>query len=341
MNNKNTSLTQLGVDIEQILIKRLPAELKRDAAKCQNFLMSLDTHLEQTPALDKIRNSNNPDVQGSLVDAAGMAFYYALPLGIHSYILPIGGRAVFCPGYKGIIEVWRRVPGHNIKSPKVVYTNDYFKLKDGINGGKDASGLEHEPYLEGDRGDVKGIYVIWSYHEHCDYLYMTIDELEDYKEEVLSKLPKGVYSAWHTHPLQMMKKTVIKQAAKYGNTNPDVSHVIHLDDQTEFVQAEIENEVETKKSIKKSPPKSLPETEKAPPKKSIKPVSKKAAPKKEEREVSEEEKDMDNPEPAKEVKTFVRQKVSRKSVSEESTEEAEEEEENIADGIADEEEGIV
>lgn len=114
-------------------------------------------------------------------------------------------EAQLIPGYRGYISLARRTGEVQSVSAQVVYENDRFDLKFGLH-----ETLDHEP-AEGDRGAVKGAYVIFRYKDGSySFDYMSRADIDKIRER--SKAKES--GPWVTDYEEMAKKTVIRRHVK-------------------------------------------------------------------------------------------------------------------------------
>jgi recombinational DNA repair protein RecT len=94
---------------------------------------------------------------------------------------------------------------------KIVYANDTYS-----NNGVDKAPT-HSQQVFGDKGEVVGAYCVVKL-PNGDYLTEEMDKakLDEVRATSKSTTGKGAqYSPWNTFPEEMMRKTVVKRAAKY------------------------------------------------------------------------------------------------------------------------------
>jgi recombination protein RecT len=128
-----------------------------------------------------------------------------------AYLVPYwsGKKKVFeaqlIPGYRGYLALARRSGEVNSVISQVVYTNDHFELRYGLN-----ATLDHVP-AEGDRGEPKGVYVVFHYKDGSySFDYMSKADIEKIRARSKSKDD----GPWVTDWDEMAKKTVIRRHIK-------------------------------------------------------------------------------------------------------------------------------
>lgn len=132
--------------------------------------------------------------------------------------------AQFIIGYKGLIALARRSGEVLSVETHIVYEKDKFTLKLGIN-----TEVEHEPYLDGDRGEPKLAYGVARFKDG-GYHFEWMPEVEIMKIKGRSKA--SAYGPWVTDTDQMRRKTVIRRMANYLPMSIEFANAITLDDAT-------------------------------------------------------------------------------------------------------------
>lgn len=137
-----------------------------------------------------------------------------------AYLVPYFNKKKNCteaqliPGYRGYIALARRSGEVQSLSSQVVYTNDRFKIQYGIE-----EVLEHEP-ADGERGDVKGVYVVFKYKDGSySFDYMSKEDVDKIRKRSKSS-DRG---PWVTDYDEMAKKTVIRRHVKVAPLSVELS----------------------------------------------------------------------------------------------------------------------
>jgi recombination protein RecT len=114
-------------------------------------------------------------------------------------------EAQLIPGYRGYITLARRSGDVQSVAAQVVYENDRFMVRYGLN-----EDLEHVP-AEGDRGEIRGAYVVFRYKDGShSFDYMTRADIDKIRDRSKAK-DSG---PWVTDYAEMAKKTVIRRHVK-------------------------------------------------------------------------------------------------------------------------------
>lgn len=136
-------------------------------------------------------------------------------------------EAQLIPGYRGYIALARRSGEVQSVSAQVVYTNDHFVLRFGTD-----EKLEHIP-ADGDRGKVRGAYVIFKYKDGSySFDYMSEEDLlKIAKRSKTYDEKKGTWDGpWATDPDEMRKKTVIRRHVKIAPLAVEIQKAAALED---------------------------------------------------------------------------------------------------------------
>lgn len=210
------------------LLERMAPEIKRALPK------HMDVDRLTRVALTTIRL--NPKLlecnATSLIAAVMQAAQLGLEPGIlgHCYIVPYGKEATFVIGYRGMIDLARR--SGNIESiyAHVVYANDYFRLRYGLE-----EELVHIPWhLREDQkfedgGAIKGAYMVAKFKDGGHYFhYMPVAEIEKHRQR--SKAANN--GPWVTDYEEMAKKTVVRSAWKWLPISVEIARKVESSDET-------------------------------------------------------------------------------------------------------------
>jgi recombination protein RecT len=133
------------------------------------------------------------------------------------------------PGYRGYIALARRSGEVQSVSSQVVYSNDHFILQYGIE-----EKLEHVP-ADGDRGEVKGAYVVFRYKDGSySFDYMSKGDIDKIRKR--SKAAND--GPWVSDYDEMAKKTVIKRHVKLAPLSVEFAHAVALEDRANMGESQ-------------------------------------------------------------------------------------------------------
>jgi recombination protein RecT len=166
--------------------------------------------------------------------------------GREAALVPYGEGVQYQPMVAGIMKKARNSGEITSIVAQVVYSNDEF-LIDYVTDGPP---ITHRPFLDGPRGDIRGVYAVarlkdgsWTQPE-----FMSRDEVEHVRK-TFSKQPNSLMwtKAWG----EGARKTVIRKAAKYwpSSTDKDGVDLRELIDQGE-APLDIENVTPTTPALK-------------------------------------------------------------------------------------------
>ena len=124
-------------------------------------------------------------------------------------------------GYKGYIDLMRRSGEVTSVQSFVIYEHDEYVVRYG-----DEPGIEHEPRLDGDRGDWVAAYAVISIQgggRHVEL--MTRSEID----AIRARSPGRDHDAWRLNTTQMARKTVIRRAANYIPMSVDLIRGLEIE----------------------------------------------------------------------------------------------------------------
>jgi recombination protein RecT len=123
-------------------------------------------------------------------------------------------EATLIPGYRGYLSLARRTGEVASVSAQVVYENDRFNLEYGLN-----ERLEHVP-ADGDRGEVRGAYVVFRYQDKShSFDYMSKADID----KIRARSQASDKGPWVTDYPEMAKKTVIRRHIKMVPLSVDLA----------------------------------------------------------------------------------------------------------------------
>lgn len=168
----------------------------------------------------------------SLMSALMQSAQLGLEPGVlgHCYLVPFWSsklksfEATFIISYKGMIELARRSGNIQSIAARIVYENDDFQFEYGLE-----EKLTHKPCVNGDRGQMKLVYMIAHFTSGGHYIeVMSKAEIDTVmmsskSYDTKTKQPTG---PWKDHYEEMAKKTVIRRAWKYLPISVDDARVV-------------------------------------------------------------------------------------------------------------------
>jgi recombination protein RecT len=184
----------------------------------------LDVRIVVEGVLDLVSRSSK--LQMCSVDSIIEAVYRAVSLGLdpsgmtdEGYLTPRGGRAVFVPGYRGLLKIAYENPRVGLIEAHVVRKRDHFELR---YGDPEGHVVDHRPRLdvaEGDENPAVGTYAICWWRDCRQPLveWMTAEEIEVNAERSGNR---DEDSPWVTDWGEMARKTVLKRLLKYIPLGP-------------------------------------------------------------------------------------------------------------------------
>jgi recombination protein RecT len=166
------------------------------------------TSVQRTPALQECTPAS---IVGCVIQSAQLRLEPDGVLG-QAFLVPYkqkGGkkRAVFIPGYKGLLTLARRSGVVESIMAQAVYENDYFDFCYGLE-----QKLEHRPEMTGERGDVVAFYAVARLKgggTHFEVMPRPeVDKIRD-------NSPSKGSGPWATHYDEMGRKTVCRRLCKW------------------------------------------------------------------------------------------------------------------------------
>ena len=200
-------------------IKDLLIEKQTDIASLLPSHVNIDRFMKSAllaVARDsKLQECTPKSVFTAIVNAAEVGLDFT-PIKGFAYLIPYKNVATFMPGYRGLIHL--ALQGGKVKQidADLVYEKDLFKMTKGT-----SPALIHEPYLDGDRGNLKGAYAVAFYNDGtpAQFVYMNIEQLDAVKN--VSKSKNSEYSPYKSFPDEMRRKAPVRRLFKYLPSSPD------------------------------------------------------------------------------------------------------------------------
>lgn len=184
------------------------------------------TEFAKNPLLQKCTPVS---VFGAIIQASQLG----LEIGVlgQAYLVPYRNtknntyEAQFIPGYKGLIGLARRSGEVTSIETNIVYANDRFDLKLGLE-----TSVDHVPNLDGDRGTPRLVYGVAKFRDGgYHFEWMTMGEVN--KIRARSKASNN--GPWVTDYEQMVRKTLIRRMSNYLPMSIELQQAIQIGDAAE------------------------------------------------------------------------------------------------------------
>lgn len=184
------------------------------------------TEFAKNPLLQKCTPVS---VFGAIIQASQLG----LEIGVlgQAYLVPYRNNknntyeAQFIPGYKGLIGLARRSGEVTSIETNIVYLNDRFDLKLGLD-----TSVEHIPNLDGDRGIPRLVYGVAKFRDGgYHFEWMTIGEVN----KIRARSKASSNGPWVTDYEQMVRKTLIRRMSNYLPMSIELQQAIQISDAAE------------------------------------------------------------------------------------------------------------
>ena len=202
------------------------AQLKRAVPKhvdVDRLLRVAMTSIRTTP---KLLECTPQSLMASVMGCVTLGLETEPTLG-QAYLVPYWNSRNKCfeaqliPGYRGYISLARRSGEVQSISTQVVYNNDFFELQFGLE-----EKMNHIP-AEGDRGEVKGAYVVFRYKDGShSFDYMPKEDID----KIRTRSKAGEKGPWVTDYPEMAKKTVIRRHVKVAPLSVELARAAASED---------------------------------------------------------------------------------------------------------------
>ena len=145
------------------------------------------------------------------------------------YLIPYKTECQLIPGYQGLLDLVRRTGKVRRIEAQVVYERDHFIYRTGLN-----VTLEHEPLLDGDRGEPRLAYAVAEFADGGHHVeIMTRAEIEGIRDRGSNSQNARRYgkkTPWDTDADQMWRKTVLRRLCKFLPKSVELANALALDD---------------------------------------------------------------------------------------------------------------
>lgn len=195
----------------------------------KQFALALPEHVSPEKFVRVVMTAinTNPDLQKAdrqsvLAAAMKCAQDGLLPDGREAALVTYGNKASYLPMIAGVLTKVRRSGELETISAHVAYAKDAFSYTLG-----DSEKIEHQPYMEGDRGKAIAVYAIAKTKDGGIYReVMSIAEVEQVRNVSRAK-NNGPWVSWWG---EMARKTVLRRLAKRLPMSTDLMQVFQRDD---------------------------------------------------------------------------------------------------------------
>jgi len=134
-------------------------------------------------------------------------------------------EAQFIPGYKGLISLARRSGEVTSIETNIVYANDRFDLKLGLD-----TSVEHVPNLDGDRGVPRLVYGVAKFRDGgYHFEWMSMGDVN----KIRARSKASSSGPWVTDYEQMVRKTLIRRMSNYLPMSIELQQAIQISDATD------------------------------------------------------------------------------------------------------------
>jgi recombination protein RecT len=216
------------------IMKALPKHMTAD-----KLIRVAMTSIQRNP---KLMDCTQQSLLGCIMTSAALGLEPDPFLG-QAYFVPYWNtkkncyEAQFMPGYRGYIALARRTGELQSVSSQVVYERDLFTLQYGL-----TEKLDHIP-ADGDRGDIKGAYVIFRYKDGAySFDYMTYADIKAIarRSKTYDEKKDEWTGPWATDEGEMCKKTVIKRHAKLTPMSVEFNKASALEDRAHMGESQMD-----------------------------------------------------------------------------------------------------
>jgi len=182
------------------------------------------TAFRQTP---KLADCDPKTVFAAVLQSAQMGLEIGL-MG-EAHLVPYGKVCQLIPGYQGLIKLAKQTGQIVDIYAQVVYTGDRFLYRTGL-----SVTLEHEPLLDGDRGEPRLAYALAEFTDggyHVEIMTRAeIESIRDRSQNVINAKKWGKKTPWDTDEGEMWRKSVLRRLCKFLPKSVELATALSLDD---------------------------------------------------------------------------------------------------------------
>lgn len=197
LEQRQQSLARLVKQMTPEIAAALPAHLTPE-----RLARIVTTVMRRTPSLAKCDQAS---FIGAVMTCAQLGLEPG-PTG-QAYLVPYGNECTFILGYRGMLELARRSGQVETIYARPVYELDKFHVQYGLD-----EQLTHEPYMDGDGGELKYVYAVAKYKNGGHNIAVMSRSAVD---KIRARSRAGKSGPWVTDYEAMALKTVVRQLAKW------------------------------------------------------------------------------------------------------------------------------
>lgn len=226
-----TTTQQKAVTIKDFIhkpgiVSQLEAALPR-FLNADRFLRTIYSAMLQNP---KLLDCTQESLLSSMVQAAQLGLEPVLG---KAALIPYGKEMQFQPMFRGLIDLAMRSDKIDKITAHTVYDKDNFAIEYGTD-----EKLTHKPFLDGDRGNIRGSYTVWYYKDGgTTHSYMSISDIQKIRDRSSAWKAFLQYKKtcpWNTDESEMCKKTVIKRHSKLQPCSVEFEKAVEYDNALEM-----------------------------------------------------------------------------------------------------------
>lgn len=167
----------------------------------------------------------------SVFAAVVMASQLGLEPGLmgQCYLIPYKTECQLIPGYQGLLDLVRRSGKVRRIEAQVVYEQDHFIYRTGL-----TVTLEHEPLLDGERGEPRLAYAVAEFADgghHVEIMTRAqIEAIRDRSSNTQNAKRWNKKTPWDTDTDEMWRKTVLRRLCKFLPKSVELATALQLED---------------------------------------------------------------------------------------------------------------
>lgn len=208
-------------------LERAIPEHARGEITAERIITAAKTAFDKTPALWAC---NPRAICRCLMEAAQLGVEPSAGGNmVQAYLLPYKEECSLSVAWQGWLAIARRTKAVSKISARCVYAGDDFQFSHGL----DHLDFVHRPQLDGERGQLRGVYCLWRQEDSWHIQYLSRADIEEFRKVS----PAGQNGPWGKWYDQMALKSVIKRAAKWWPKTAATGDVFDAIERAEDVTA--------------------------------------------------------------------------------------------------------